>query len=479
MDRQHESLFSYNVTRPFPYRWFTPVAVVGGLLLAAVFTLLNFASVGYLLVVETSSDPNGTVSANPLPRLPSYFTSKTQPVCQPVTLPVGTRFFTNQTALTYTLTGVWQGGTADVTPTISPSLTYHQNLLQNCSVATIQIDIDSQDRAANQLSFTEWGAKVRTYTTCRITLPQGAVFFNLTQDYDYVPDTVSFAHEWPFLGSGFLSRDQKARASLWWGESLMSTYWAQMTSLLQNETRKEGTKHYPIRKGSLSFVPRPEEVEITSPNFFRFNSRFIEPTQPGEYKYPRSADDKVLESLADLIAKQSYPNIWSPADNLAKSVYSTVLTDLGQASSRPNLLADATTLQTFASQIPSAQTNVVPNARPGPAKQSYDQMKQFMGPLVVHPSVISAQYICQVPRMRPAFNLTMALLTADLVFLQAAWTLYAVVSSWWLRRKHATADWCRGCLESAGNGTVEKPMVPPTTSQGNGPGEVALHDSAV
>ncbi|KAK8112527.1 hypothetical protein PG984_013053 [Apiospora sp. TS-2023a] len=445
MHQQQLSFFTYNISRPFPYRWFTPVAVVGGLLLAVGFTLLNFASVGYLLVVETSPDPNATVAANPLQPFPSYLTSKIQPVCQPITLPVGTQFFTNQTALTYTLTGVWQEGAGDNGPTVSPSLTYHQNPLQNCSVSTIQIDIESQDRAANQLSFTEWGAKVRTYTTCRISTVRGTVFFNLTQDYDYVPDTVSFAQDWPFLGSGFLSRDRKARASLWWGESLMSTYWAQMIYLLQNETREAGDKYYHIRKGSLSFIPRPEEVEITSPDFFRFNTRFIEPTKPGEYKWPRSANDKE-EPLAELIKKASYPNIWSPADNLAKSVYSTVLTDLGQASSRPNLLADATTLQTFAAQLPSAQENVVPNAKPGPATQSYDQMKQFVGPLGVHPSVISAQYICQVPRRRSAFNLTMALLTADLVFLQAAWTLYTLVASWWLRRKDPASDCCSGCL---------------------------------
>lgn len=77
---QQKSFFTYNISRPFPYRWFKPVALVGDLLLAVGFTLLNFASVGYLLVVETSPDPNATVSANPLQPFPSYLTSKIQPV---------------------------------------------------------------------------------------------------------------------------------------------------------------------------------------------------------------------------------------------------------------------------------------------------------------------------------------------------------------------------------------------------------------
>lgn len=89
----------------------------------------------------------------------------------------------------------------------------------------------------------------------------------------------------------------------------MSTYWAQMTHRLQNETRQAGDENYYIRKGSLSFIPRPEEVEITSPDFFRFHSRFVENTKPGEHKYPHTADDKDMESLAELIQKRSYPNI--------------------------------------------------------------------------------------------------------------------------------------------------------------------------
>lgn len=58
----HESFFSYNVTRPYPYRWFTPVAVLGAVTFAALFSLLNFAANGYDLVVQTSTDPNSTMA---------------------------------------------------------------------------------------------------------------------------------------------------------------------------------------------------------------------------------------------------------------------------------------------------------------------------------------------------------------------------------------------------------------------------------
>ncbi|KAK7964394.1 hypothetical protein PG988_011368 [Apiospora saccharicola] len=378
----------------------------------------------------------------------------------------------------YTLTGVWEEGKDGNGPTVSPSLTYNQNPLQDCSVSTIQIDIDSQDRGTNQLALTEWGARVRAYATCRIVTTTGAVFFNLTQTYDYVPDTTSLSQIYSFLGTGFLTRDQHRRASLWWGESLMSTYWAQMTWLLQNETRSVGSKHYHIRKGCLSFFPRPVQVDMTDASFFKFSSQFIERTLPGQYEYPHAEGDNVTDTLADLIRKGTYPNIWAPANNLAKSVYSTVLTDLGQTSAQPNLLTNAATLQAFTSHLPSAQKHIA-NARPGPATNSYDELKNVTGPLTVSPSVISAQYICQVPRRRSTVNLLVAVLVADLVFLRTAWTLYNFAAGSWLRRKDATADRCRGCLESTEDETVGKRMVSPTTAQRDGSGEIVREDQAV
>ncbi|KAK7995780.1 hypothetical protein PG991_015247 [Apiospora marii] len=411
----------------------------------------------FLFVVETSVDPNATVSENLLQPLPNYLTSKIKPACHPVTLPVGTQSFTNQTALMYTLTGVWEEGRDGSGPTVSPSLTYYQNLLENCSVSTIQINIDSQDRGTNQLALTEWGAKVRTYTTCRVTTASGAVFFNLTQTYDYVPDTTSLAQIYSFLGTGFLSRDPKSRASLWWGESLMSTYWAQMTWLLQNETRSVGSKHYHIRKGCLSFFPRNEQIDMADESFFRFSSQFIEAASPGNYRYPHAEGDNNLGT----------------GQNLAKSVYSIVLTDLGQTSAQPNLLTDGATLQAFSSGLPYAQKHVA-NAKPGPATQSYDALKNVTGPLAVHPSVISAQYICQVPRRRSTVNLLVAVLVADLVFLRTAWTLYNFTAGTWLRRRDATADHCRGCLEVATAGQVnDKSKIAPAAPSGDGSGEVA------
>ncbi|KAK7912183.1 hypothetical protein PG985_014664 [Apiospora marii] len=452
MKQQHSSFFNYNITRPFPFKWFTPVAVVGGIVLTALFTFVNVAQNGYIMSVEMTADPNATVSqaASSLQWWPSYLTSKIMPTCQPTPLPVNSQFLTNQTALTYTLASVWrnshiEGNTNTAFQRISPSLAYMNHELQNCSLTSVQIDVESDGRAADQQALTEWGAKVRTSATCQIATDSGIVFLNLTQTYDYVPETVTLGQVATFVGSGPVSRDKVARASLWWGESLMSTYWAELTWLLQVEARQRG--EWPIRKGSLYFVPQPDKA-INDTRFFQFTGQFVEATLPGDYKSNRPINDGMSDqTIQEHIRNKTYPNIWAPAENLAKSAFAMILADLGQASP-PTMLTDPALLQTYTADFGAIKEGPMANAWPGPATRSYDELRNETGPLSVTPSVISAQYLCcQIPRMRPPSSLVVAVTVADLVFLQAAWQLYKLFIGLWLTGRIPDSDWCKGCLD--------------------------------
>ena len=96
------SIFEYAVSRPYPFRWFTPVAFIGGIIALVLFSLLNFLSTGYtqryiqpiycgfarlhwfiIHSIEYVTDPNATMSSERwLNRWPSYFTSQIKPSCQ-------------------------------------------------------------------------------------------------------------------------------------------------------------------------------------------------------------------------------------------------------------------------------------------------------------------------------------------------------------------------------------------------------------
>lgn len=56
----HKSRFSYPISKPYPFRWFTPVTLVGGLVLAVLLSLLNLSANGFYLKTVYTSDPNST-----------------------------------------------------------------------------------------------------------------------------------------------------------------------------------------------------------------------------------------------------------------------------------------------------------------------------------------------------------------------------------------------------------------------------------
>ena len=135
---QHRSCFDYSLGRPYPYCWFTPVVLILGAVLTAVFTVINFASSGYLLESIYSPDPNATTSKSYFDGLPTLFAGKVRPTCQSVSIPVNTKFFTNNTALRYTLKGVTGGAQATL-----PALIYHNNALEECIVQSVQLQFDA------------------------------------------------------------------------------------------------------------------------------------------------------------------------------------------------------------------------------------------------------------------------------------------------------------------------------------------------
>ncbi|KAF9770748.1 hypothetical protein IL306_011647 [Fusarium sp. DS 682] len=439
---EHKSFFTYAITRPFPFRWFTPVAITGGIVFVVLFTFMNFASSSYELIVQNSIDPNATVAGRGwLQRYPSFLTTKVQPKCQPATLPVNSEFFTNNTALTYTLTSVWEQG-KEGQRAISPALTYHRNVLQNCSVYSVEIDFASIDRAGNQIAFCEWGAVVRSYISCKIDTPAGEVLFNFTQTYDYVPDSTSFDSLRKSLGTGFLSRNQTTQASLWWGESLMSTYWGEITLMLQDQrgAYKDDDSKIELNKGTISFTANESYPDIEDLRFFKLDYRFY-----GKEISEVACCPKLPSPLSAKILNESdtYPNIWLKADALAKATYSTILVDLGQTVSKNNILTDSKLLTRFTSNFSTAR---MANLKSGPATDSYEALKKMTGPLGVTPSVIATTYICQVPRLKAAGNLIVAIIVADIVLLQAVWQLYKLATEAYLSKKGSDPVPCERCL---------------------------------
>jgi len=113
--------------------------------------------------------------------------------------------------MTFTLTEVWQDNGTE--RTILPSLPYHNNLLHNCKVTSIYIDSTGFNPTAAYLGY---AVIVNTYLSCSAAGPAGLIHFNLSQSYNYRPDSRPLVPPDRPLLTDFLGRNPQSRASLWY-----------------------------------------------------------------------------------------------------------------------------------------------------------------------------------------------------------------------------------------------------------------------
>ena len=437
----HSSLFNYNVTRPYPFPWFTPVAVIGGIVLIVLLSFMNFVQNSYALAVEYSGDPNITINTGIwFQNWPSYLTSSVRPVCEPANIPVNSQFFTNQTALTYTLTSVFNGSHHD--SEASPSLTYYNNVLENCNITQLELSFDgSSSKSWAVYSQATWTIDVYAFATCGIWGPSGYTLFNLTAMFDPIVEVGSVPGS-----TSFVSRSTMNRASLYWAEALLSANWVDVVTRLYSRT----SSYLQLQKGAVWMKQSKNVSDIDSLEFFdmRYNFYTNNASLGSVYIWDNSSTVAYFVSQG----KDRPPQVWLEVDRLAKSMYTAVLADLGQTNSSrgPSLVNNQTRLQHYTSNFSSiTERSAIYRPFYTPLEsEDYDTRKREgkTGPLKFSPSVISTKYLCQVPKLKTGGDIFISVLLADLVLLSAAWHLYTFGVEWLLLHRRPSTNYCQGCL---------------------------------
>jgi hypothetical protein len=156
-------------------------------------------------------------------------------------------------------------------------------------------------------------------------------------------------------------------------------------------------------------------------------------------------------------------------DALAKSFYSMVLSDLGQAVAT-NVLTNPGLIMELQETIPVQDVPTYTAAfdfDPTPPSDLYQNETAFFNWFgeffvvyfepsdeklatstpVVLPAVIAAQYYCQVPQLKLTGSLLVAVLVADLVFLQVLWKVLNLAVTFSLKRRRHDANYCDGCAK--------------------------------
>jgi hypothetical protein len=478
----HTSFFSYDLSRSYPFRWFTPVTILGGILFTVLFSIVNVASNGYQLRTIYTTDPNVTLSERHwFTKAPWSWTSRLQPTCESQNIQPGTQFFTNKLGLTYSLSRIWTGPSLTEATSTFPALTYLNNPLENCQVDYVTLEMQRASEASTPSAWWVWDASTASATGhCTVATDSGYV-------------NASFSTAYPARTRGFeyvLEANYTEAASIWWGTRLSNAYWqsglwAMASTNWTDAYFEESSSSVNWDTANIMFNVE-DTSSIQSPSMFSIDYYFLD---------ARGGIANVqLPQVSQYYNNESIPisAIMTEGQGFAKAFYSLMLVDLGQ-STLSNLLLDEDNLQ-YALQAQTdifrkndnvwlPQTSqfsnlcgcdattaaeVVRSQRCGDCDNfnrlrapndtysngsfyrmdgAYDLFKDQMGPLNTSQATIYSQYACSVPVRRGNGTVALAVILADLVLLSTVWKLYNLIAGWYLRRQDPLADACPRCLE--------------------------------
>lgn len=165
--RKGESIFSYSLTRPYPFSWFTYVVFIGGVVFTVLFSFIALATNGYNLDIKYTLDLNSTLDAGYwFQAAPFSWFSQTDVSCQPALLTRGSEYFTSNRGLTYTLDGVQSADSMGPVKGALPAIGYQNTLLEDCRVIQVGIEFERRDYTQFPGNWWSWGLTYATVSRC-------------------------------------------------------------------------------------------------------------------------------------------------------------------------------------------------------------------------------------------------------------------------------------------------------------------------
>ncbi|KAI0202393.1 hypothetical protein F4808DRAFT_468537 [Astrocystis sublimbata] len=455
----YSSWFSYPITRAYPYRWVTPLTIVGGVIAIVAVTFINLAVTGYDLNTHyfTNPDDVSRYEAKSIYKYLSVFSKTPKSRCSSTMLQLNSEVFTLNYAMPYTISRIWLKD-PDMPQENLGSLNYLNNQLLDCNVTEVGIQVQGSN--TQNILFTarsRVGLLLTPKATCTIKIDSpvsnhrsssSLTYFELVGSYKLIDDTIP----------RFLLSNTTEKNSLYWGESLLQLYSLFAAhayyDAAQSSTQGDDYNAY-IELSRMSNATSGSAAEVMSDDFFQvacFTTFGFCGTDTNNITALSSNEIDPADSYKD-----PYPSIWKTFSFLGKAMWFTVMTDLGQNTSNlPNMLAYPDLLANLTSNV----TNEVETwdaARPNftvlspdtsLATTSFDPSAVPQPALGARPSFLSTTYACQLPEPQPLATRIFAIIYADLVLLGAIWSGYQLLLATIVNQNHPSSTHCEGCLAS-------------------------------
>ncbi|KAI1177352.1 hypothetical protein F4777DRAFT_577158 [Nemania sp. FL0916] len=465
----YSSRFSYTITRAYPYRWITPVIIVGGIVAIVVITFINVATTGYDLVATSTTNPNETVArgnADGKADLLAYFMKSVKPVCAPASIPINSEIYTTNYAIPYTLTSIYRKREDNSKENLG-SLVYHNNELQDCDVTQMTIQVlGKYDQSPLLTARSRVGLLLKTYATCAVDIDTS----QLQSDVASGPTYIDIIGTYNLLDENvprFLLQNATTKPSLYWGQSLLSVYYlivskAYFDGASSFSWGSDGTYNGLISLTRESKAPQGSAAEVMSDEFFNVQC-WTEESYCNGSSIPWLSQGKNVEGHAF----DPYANIWRSVDYFGKAMWFTVMTDLGQNQTTvPNMLTNPDLLANLSRNLTNevAFWNSLDTSDPGDTNRTkgstmhidtslettpFDPSAVPQPALGAQPNFLSTTYTCQVPRPKSTATRVFAILIADLVLLQTVWKGFKFLLDFFIvGRGDPSLKYCEGCLEN-------------------------------
>lgn len=111
-----------------------------------------------------------------------------------------------------------------------------------------------------------------------------------------------------------------------------------------------------------------------------------------------------------------------------------------------NILKNPELLFHFSQNLTEIKLNLQENQTIGPETAPYSRSAANDARLVINPSILVTDYLCQVPQRKPWGSLITSVLVADLVFLRTLWAIVTFVASYFAKKQSPLANSCESCL---------------------------------
>ncbi|KAF9878819.1 hypothetical protein CkaCkLH20_03719 [Colletotrichum karsti] len=368
-------------------------------------------------------------------------------------LAVGSSFYTSNLGFQYTVKKINIPGNDTHVASTLPAIGYKNTTLDNCRVSELKLLLArSPNSGANSWWFSFKRSTVATTLRCTVVYDSGvadvtlgAEYFGSVSTYEYIIDD-----------------NYNKSASVWWGTRLSNAYF---TGVLAAAAQATLPPDRFINDAELTYTENELVKDLHSEDFFKLNWNF------------GLADAKVYHlgmDGADKVVVYNNGKFWgSPSIteglHFAKIMHSVFALDLGNCDA-PNLLLDNEGLKyavlapddnfrdegallnntsTFEAKDGGRYSNIPSPGDDFKFTRLYDAYKTFpsqMGELSCRNATIVAQYLCSVPQPKSPGVMILAIIIADLVFLQAAWKLMQWISGRMLNQPDAMI--CEGVVNT-------------------------------